>query len=90
MLLINLKVHYLYRKYGVPLHIFFENWTRGISHLKQVKLMENISMRILRIYEIKRNSDIILRKVFVWTKRKPSAEFAKQCLKSVFPKIKLF
>ena len=34
MLLIYLIVNYLYRKYGVPLHIFFENWTRGISHLK--------------------------------------------------------
>ena len=34
MLLIYLIVNYLYRKYGVPLHNFFENWTRGISHLK--------------------------------------------------------
>ena len=34
MLLIHLIVNYLYRKYGVPLHNFFENWTRGISHLK--------------------------------------------------------
>ena len=33
MILIYLIVNYLYRKYGVPLHIFFENWTRGISHL---------------------------------------------------------
>ena len=35
MLLIYLIVNYLYRKYGVPLHNFFENWTRGISHLKR-------------------------------------------------------
>ena len=34
----------------------------GIIGLKPVNLMENISMRILRIYEIKRNSDIIFRK----------------------------
>ena len=37
MHLINLIVNYLYRKYGVPLHNFFENWTRGTkctSHLK--------------------------------------------------------
>ena len=34
MLLIYLIVNYLYRKYGVPLHNFFKNWTRGISHLK--------------------------------------------------------
>ena len=34
MLLIYLMVNYLYRKYGIPLHNFFENWTRGISHLK--------------------------------------------------------
>ena len=34
MLLIYLIVNYLYRKYGVPLHNFFENLTRGISHLK--------------------------------------------------------
>ena len=34
MLLINL----IYRKYGVPLHnFFFENWTRGISHLKDLE-----------------------------------------------------
>ena len=33
MLLINLMVNLLYRKYGVPLHNFFENWTRGISYL---------------------------------------------------------
>ena len=33
MLLIYLIVNYFYRKYGVPLHNFFENWTRGISHL---------------------------------------------------------
>ena len=36
MLLINLIVIYLYRKYGVPLHNFFENWNRGISHLKYI------------------------------------------------------
>ena len=34
MLLINLIVNYLYRKYGVPLHNFFENWSRGTSHLR--------------------------------------------------------
>ena len=34
MLLIYLIVNYLYRKYGVTLHNFFENRTRGISHLK--------------------------------------------------------
>ena len=33
MVLNYLIVNYLYRKYGIPLHIFFENWTRGISHL---------------------------------------------------------
>ena len=33
MLLIYLIVNYLHRKYGVPLHNFVENWTRGISHL---------------------------------------------------------
>ena len=35
MFLIYLIVNYLYRKYGVPLHKFFENLTRGISHLKE-------------------------------------------------------
>ena len=35
MHLINLIVNYLHRKYGVPLHNFFENWTRGISHLNR-------------------------------------------------------
>ena len=34
MHLINLIVNNLYRKYGVPLHNIFENWTRGTSHLK--------------------------------------------------------
>ena len=34
MILIYLIVNYLYRKHGVPLHNFFENLTRGISHLK--------------------------------------------------------
>ena len=34
MPLLNLIVNYLCRKYGVPLHNFFENWTRGTSHLK--------------------------------------------------------
>ena len=34
MLLINLIVHYMYRKNGVPLHNFLENWTRGINRLK--------------------------------------------------------
>ena len=34
MYLINLIVINLYRKYGVPLHIFLRNWTRGTSHLK--------------------------------------------------------
>ena len=38
MLLIYLIVNYLYRKYGVPLHNFFENWIRGISHLKPLTL----------------------------------------------------
>ena len=33
MPLINLIVIYLKRKYGVPLHNFFENWTRGTSYL---------------------------------------------------------
>ena len=37
MFLINLMVNLLYRKYGVPLHNFFENWTRGISYLKRKK-----------------------------------------------------
>ena len=41
MLLIYLIVNYLYRKYGVTLHIFFENWTRGISHLKDNKTRSN-------------------------------------------------
>ena len=40
MLLIYLIVNYLYRKYGVPLYIFFENWTRGISHLNSLKLKD--------------------------------------------------
>ena len=35
---INLIVNYLYRKYGVPLHNFFENLTRGTSHLNTRKL----------------------------------------------------
>ena len=35
MLLIYLIVNYLCRKYGVPLHNFFENLTRGISHLNE-------------------------------------------------------
>ena len=34
MHLINVIVNYLYRKYGVPLNNFFENWTIGTSHLK--------------------------------------------------------
>ena len=33
MHLINLIINSLYRKYGVPLHNFFENWTRGTSQL---------------------------------------------------------
>ena len=37
MISIYLIVTYLYRKYGVPLHNFFENWTRGISHLKLLR-----------------------------------------------------
>ena len=36
MLLIYLIVNYLCRKYGVPLHNFSENWTSGISHLKEI------------------------------------------------------
>ena len=38
MHLINLIVNYLYRKYGVALNNFFENWKRGISHLKMFKI----------------------------------------------------
>ena len=34
MPLINLMVIYLQRKYGVPLHNFFEKWSSGISYLK--------------------------------------------------------
>ena len=33
MHLINLMVIYLQRKYGVPLHNFFEKWSSGISYL---------------------------------------------------------
>ena len=33
MPLINLMVIYLQRKYGVPLHNFFEKWSSGISYL---------------------------------------------------------
>ena len=33
MHLINLIENYLYRNFGVPLHFFFGNWTRGISYL---------------------------------------------------------
>ena len=33
MHLINLIVNYLYRKFWEPLHNFFENWSRGTSHL---------------------------------------------------------
>ena len=36
MFLLNLIVIYLLRKYGVPLHNFFEKWTRGISYLNKV------------------------------------------------------
>ena len=36
MHLINLIVNYLYRKYGVLLHNFFENWTKGTSHLNKL------------------------------------------------------
>ena len=37
MHLINLIVNYLYRKYGVPLHIFFSrNLIRGTSHLNEL------------------------------------------------------
>ena len=39
MHLINLIVNYLYRKYGVPLHIFFENWSRGTSYLKFILIL---------------------------------------------------
>ena len=46
MLLIYLIANYLYRKYGVPLNNFLENWTRGISHLKS-HLINNVGqMRI--------------------------------------------
>ena len=43
MLLVNLMVNLLYRKYGVPLHNFFENWTRGISYLNNIKKDKNCS-----------------------------------------------
>ena len=36
MPLINLMVIYLQRKYGVPLHNFFEKWSSGISYLKGI------------------------------------------------------
>ena len=45
MHLINLIVKYLYRKYGVPLHnFFFENWTRGTSHLKVSTFLSYIDL----------------------------------------------
>ena len=48
MLLIYLIVNYLYRKYGVPLHNFFENWTRGISHLNIINYQfQNVESFIL-------------------------------------------
>ena len=50
MLLINLMVNLLYRKYGVPLHNFFENWTRGISYLKTTGVL-NKTLR-LEIYNM--------------------------------------
>ena len=44
MILIYLIVNYLYRKYGVPLHNFFENWTRGISHLNVLFKIRNMEL----------------------------------------------
>ena len=40
----NLIVNYLKRKYGVPLHNFFKNWTRGTSHLKVALPTKNIKV----------------------------------------------
>ena len=37
MPLINLIVKYLLRKYGEPLHIFFEKWTRVISKNRSIE-----------------------------------------------------
>ena len=45
MLLIYLIANYLYRKYGVPLNNFLENWTRGISHFKAYLDLENFQMQ---------------------------------------------
>ena len=45
MPLTNLMVIYLQRKYGVPLHNFFEKWTSGISYLKST-ISVNISSRV--------------------------------------------
>ena len=59
MHLINLIVNYLYRKYGVPLHNFFENWTRGTSHLNaifwnQILLFPDGSVTDFQKYKAKR------------------------------------
>ena len=45
MRLINRTVNYLYRKYAALLNnvFFFENWTRGASHLN-VPTIENIGL----------------------------------------------
>ena len=48
MHLSNLIVNYLYRKYGIALHYFFENWTRGTSHLK-VEIRKKIKFFIVKL-----------------------------------------
>ena len=61
----------------------------GIIGLKQVKLMENISMRILRIYEIKRNNDIILRKSVCVDEAETECRICKTVFKKCYSKNKI-
>ena len=59
MHLINLIVKYLYRKYGVPLHNFFENWTRGTSHLNENGISVPFGVRP-EAHLISRDDDLLL------------------------------
>ena len=61
--LIYLMVNYLKRKYGVSLHNFFENWTRGISHLKWTCMIwhflcQEANQKNRGMFETKKNSNL--------------------------------
>ena len=49
MYLINLMAKYLYRKYGLPIHKFFENLTRGISHVATLNVKITLNVKTFYI-----------------------------------------